>query len=108
MARSKRIRRTVSESVSFGIVATLTVLPNVGPNAVAQSATEQYTVTAVGLNGFAIPLPSGSIAWTVSSAPGGTITSGGLYTAGTAPATYQIRATHTATGVYAEVNTAVS
>jgi fibronectin type 3 domain-containing protein len=91
----------------MGAVAALTVLPNEDPNEVEESATEQYTVTAVDAAGAAIPLPAGSIAWTVSNVAAGTITSGGLLTAGTTNATYQIRATHTRSGVYAEVDTEI-
>lgn len=88
-------------------VATVVVTPDDDPTEVVESATEQFTAVIKDASGNTIPAASGSIAWTVSAVPAGTISSAGLYTAGTTNATYQVRATHTRSGNYAEVDVSV-
>lgn len=106
--RGKRISRTVSERVTNAVVASLTILPDDDPTEVVESATQQFTVTGVDSFSGAVPLPSGSIVWTRSSAPAGSINaSTGLFTAGTTPGTYQVTATHTASGTAASVDVEV-
>lgn len=102
----KKIARSISESVSGKTLVTLTVSPSTASKAAA--ATQQYTVAGVDAFGNTVPIASGDIAWTISDAAGGTINSSGLWTAGATPATYQVRATHSRSGVYDEADAVVT
>jgi hypothetical protein len=98
--------RHVTDAVGNRSLATLTVAPSTAN--VAQLATQQYTVTGADLYGAAAPIPATDIAWTVSNVNAGTIDADGLLTAGTTGGTYQVRATHTPSGVYDEANAVVA
>lgn len=104
---TRKISRSFTEGVTMALVASLKVLPDDDPTEVVEEATQQFTVTAADAYGKAIPLAAGSIAWTRSLAAAGTISSTGLFTAGTTPAVYTVTATHTATGVAATVDVEV-
>lgn len=102
----KKISRSRSESVTGATMATLTVAPSTASKAAA--ATQQYTVTGVDAYGASVPIAAADIAWTISNAAGGTISASGLWTAGATPGTYQVRATHTRSGVYDESDAVVT
>jgi trimeric autotransporter adhesin len=96
----RKIHRNISESVSGATLVTLTVSP--GTATKAAGATQQYTVAGVDAFGNTVPIAAADIAWTISNGAGGTISAAGLWTAGATPGTYQVRATHSRSGVYDE------
>ena len=65
-----------------GVVSTLTVSPN--PQTLAINATQQFTATGTDFTGADVSVTP---VWSVVSG-GGTITAGGLFTAGTTPSTF--------------------
>jgi hypothetical protein len=98
--------RHATDAVGNRSLDTLTVAPSTAN--VAQGATRQYTATGMDSYGAAAAIPASDIAWTVSSVPAGTISATGLFTAGTTGGTYQVRATHTPSGVYDEADAVVA
>jgi len=103
---SRKVARRIGESVSGRSMVTLTVSPATAN--VADGATEQYTVAGVDTYGNVVPIAAADIAWSVSHVNAGTISATGLLTAGTVAGTYQVRATHSRTGVYDEADAVLS
>lgn len=108
MATSRRGFRRSHESVTNAVVASIVVTPNDAPTVVADSATQQFTGVLKNAGGVTIPLATGAVAWTVSDVLAGTISTGGLFTAGTSHTTYQVIATHTVSGVTKSVDVSVT
>jgi hypothetical protein len=105
---TRKISRRFDESVSMAAITTVVVTPDDDPTEVEEEATQQFTAVIKDAAGNTIPQATGVIAWTVSDEDAGTISSSGLFTAGTAPETYQVTATHTASGSAASVDVEVT
>lgn len=82
-ATSGGISGFATVSVTSGALATITVTPN--PVSVLSGADVQFSATGRDASGNIVPI---SPTWSVANATAGTITSGGLFTAGATPATY--------------------
>lgn len=102
----RKISRARHESVTGATMVTLTVSPATASKTVGQ--TQQYTVTGVDGSGKSVPIAAADVAWTISNAAGGTISSAGLWTAGATLGTYQVRATHPRSAVYDESDAVVT
>lgn len=74
---------TVVVSATTPVISGITVTP--GTATVAPAATQQFAASAVMSDGSAVSKPA--VTW---SATGGTISSAGLYSAGTTPGTYRV------------------
>ena len=92
-ATSGGVAGTASATITAGPLATLTLAPN--PVTVAISATQQFTVVGRDAGGNVLSVTP---AWSIV-AGGGTISAGGLFTAGTTPGTFTNTVTATSAGI---------
>ena len=81
-AASGAVTGTATVTVTAGALATITVTPT--PVTLPVTGMQQFTAVGRDVNGNTVAI---AVAWTVA-AGGGSITSGGLFTAGTVPGTY--------------------
>jgi hypothetical protein len=105
---ARKISRRFDESVSMAAVASVVVTPDDEPTQVEEEDTQQFTAVIKDAAGNTIPQASGAIAWTRNLSAAGTISSSGLFTAGTTPGDYTVTATHTASGVAGTVDVEVT
>ncbi len=82
-ATSGGVTAVASVQVVAGPLATITVSPR--PDTLGPTQTRQFTATGRDAGGNVVPITA---SWTVSSVGGGTITNGGLFTAGTVAGSY--------------------
>ncbi|OYV71659.1 MAG: hypothetical protein B7Z74_06840, partial [Deltaproteobacteria bacterium 21-66-5] len=92
-ATSGAVTGTATVTVTAGPLASITVTPN--PVTLPVTGTQQFTAVGRDVNGNTVPV---AVAWTIA-AGGGSITNGGLFTAGAVPGTFANTVTATSGAV---------